>query len=197
MLLSECPHCRVSHIQATTRFTDSKEQGVPAVRWSVVRCQNPLCQQLVLVEHDQQGLELRLYPFAGSELDPAVIESVELRDDFREATLCLAAGCYKASLVMSRRVLQRSLKGQGCTQKKLVAAIDYALKEGILREAFRAIATEIREYGNLGAHPDDDQLKNANRESAEKILSFARLLINEFYEIPAAAKRLRENRGGE
>jgi hypothetical protein len=63
-----------------------------------------------------------------------------------------------------------------------------------LRKQFHELANEIREYGNLGAHPDDDQLANANKGNASKILDFARLLINEFYELPAAASKLRKQR---
>ncbi len=97
-------------------------------------------------------------------------------------------------MVVSRRVLQRCLKEQGCDQRKLVNAIDAAMKQNILRTPFHPIATEIREYGNLGAHPDDDQLANATRGNAQQILEFARLLIHDFYEVPAAASKLKRNR---
>jgi hypothetical protein len=86
------------------------------------------------------------------------------------------------------------LAEQGCTQNKLVDAIDFALKNNVLRKAFHPLADEIRQYGNLGAHPDDDQLANANRESAQHVLEFARLLIHEFYEVPASAALLKKNR---
>ena len=102
-----------------------------------------------------------------------------------------------ASLVMSRRVLQRCLHDQGCTQNKLVEAINHALQTNILRKAFHPLAEEIRQYGNLGAHPDDDQLQNANRESAHHVLEFARLLIHDFYEVPASAALLKKNRQGQ
>jgi len=75
-----------------------------------------------------------------------------------------------------------------------VDAIDHAMQQGILRKTFHAIATEIRQYGNLGAHPDDDQLQNANKENALQVLEFARLLIHDFYEIPATAARLKKQR---
>jgi hypothetical protein len=93
--------------------------------------------------------------------------------------------------------MQRALKEQGCTQNKLVNAIDEAIKGDILRSPFHAIANEIREYGNLGAHPDDDQLQNANRENAQQVLDFVRLLIHDFYEVPAAAMELRKSREGD
>jgi len=135
----------------------------------------------------------QIFPFAAYELDAKAIPA-PIVDDFREAGLCLGAGCYKASLVMSRRVLQRCLADQGCAQNKLVDAINYALQNNVLRKAFHPLAEEIRQYGNLGAHPDDDQLSNANRESAQHVLEFARLLIHEFYEVPASAALLKKKR---
>lgn len=75
-------------------------------------------------------------------------------------------------------------------------AIDYAVKEGILRKPFHKVATEIRQYGNLGAHPDDEQLANVNEINAKQVLDFVRLLIHDFYEVPAAAENLRQAREG-
>lgn len=64
----------------------------------------------------------------------------------------------------------------------------------MLRAALHDLATEIRRYGNLGAHPDDDQLQNCTIEAAETVLEFARLLIHEWYDVPAMAARLKHNR---
>ena len=76
----------------------------------------------------------------------------------------------------------------------MVDAIDAAVKNGVLRKSFHPLAEEIRHYGNLGAHPDDDQLKNASRDTASQVLEFSRLLIHEFYEVPALASKLKTNR---
>ena len=135
-----------------------------------------------------------MFPNGHYEIDPAIDISKPIRDEFREAGTCLDAGSYKASMMMSRRVLQRCLKEQGCTKRNLVDAIDWAIKKNILRKAFHPVAEEIREYGNLSAHPDDEQLQNATKESAEKILSFLRLLIHEFYEVPQNAEQLKTQR---
>ncbi|WP_428506912.1 DUF4145 domain-containing protein [Roseateles sp.] len=132
-----------------------------------------------------------IYPFANYELDSTAPVPDAVREDFREAGICLGASCHKASLVMSRRVLQRCLADQGCAQNKLVDAINAAIAGGILRKAFHPLAEEIRQYGNLGAHPDDDNLAAANQETALQVLEFARLLIHEFYELPASAAALR------
>jgi hypothetical protein len=135
-----------------------------------------------------------IYPPASYDLNSSLQISEEIREDYKEAGLCLSAGCNKASMVMSRRVLQRALREQGCKKKRLVDAIDEAIEQGILRPSFHPVAEEIREYGNLGAHPDDKQLQNATQEKAKSILDFAGLLIQDFYEVPAAAARLRKDR---
>lgn len=193
MLLEQCPHCNVRHVYTSFHYSSALHAQNNSVQWSLVRCQNTTCQGLVLVELND-GVIGRVYPFVAHDLDRAAELPMEVRDDFWEAAMCLGAGCYKASLVMSRRVLQRCLKTQGCTQHNLVDAIKHAVESGILRSAFHAVANEIREYGNLGAHPDDDQLQNASRESAQQVLEFTRLLIHEVYEVPLAAARLRRNR---
>lgn len=151
---------------------------------------------LALIEIEGNGTPASAsaaFPFASALLDSNLDVPPGLREDFDEAASCLGLGCFKASMVMSRRALQRTLASQGC-EGRLVDAIDAALERGILRPLFHDLAHEVREYGNLSAHPDDGQLANANAESARQILEFARVLIHEFYEVPAAVQRLRANR---
>ena len=193
MIIDKCPNCNTSHVQTEQRFLENIDPRIQGF-WSILRCQNPSCRKLVLVTLDANKNVQQIYPVGKFELEESVPVSKEIRDEFREAGLCLGSGCYKASMVMSRRVLQRCLKEQGCTQNRLVGAIDHAVQSGILRKAFHAIANEIRQYGNLGAHPDDDQLTNATRTNAKQILEFCRLLIHDFYEVPAAASDLKKQR---
>jgi hypothetical protein len=194
MLIEKCPHCDTSHVQTETLNMEPFDATARDVHWNILRCQNPRCQKLILAYTNQEGEMLQLYPTGRFELDPTVPVSQEIRDDFREAGLSLGAGCYKASMVMSRRALQRYFKEQGCAQRNLVDAIAHAVTNNILRKSFHALAEEVRHYGNLSAHPDDDQLSNANRENAFLILEFVRLLIHEFYEVPAAAAKLQQSR---
>lgn len=194
MVVEQCPHCGTRHVQTALRWTEVLKPNSGA-SWQTVRCQNPKCAALILVEKVNDVVQ-RIYPAATFELDADAPIANEIRDDFREAGLCIGAGCYRASLVMSRRVLQRCLKAQGATHRNLVDAIGQAASDGILRKAFHPLAEEIRHYGNLGAHPDDEQLSNANRQSAEHVLEFARLLIHEFYEVPATAAKLKHDRQG-
>jgi len=194
MRLDKCPHCGTSHVESVIQLEQLLDPYKADFSWRVVRCNNPKCNRLVLAFMGQAGSVLGIYPPGSFDLDPNIPISQEIRDDFKEAGLCLSASCYKASMVMSRRVLQRCLKEQGCTQRQLVDAIDFSINEGILRKPFHKVATEIRQYGNLGAHPDDEQLVDIDENKAKQVLDFVRLLIHDFYEVPAAAENLRQAR---
>ncbi len=189
-IIDQCPHCSTKYVQTVEQFQsyDGKEY------WRILRCQNGPCSRFVLQRLDIGGNLSGTFPSGSYELDKDIGISETIRDEYKEAGHCLDAGCYKASMVMSRRVLQRCLKEQGRSEYKLVDAINQAIKIGLLRKAFHDLAEEIREYGNLGAHPDDEQLENANKENAESILNFLRLIIHDFYEVPASALKLRQQR---
>lgn len=191
MILDQCPHCSVRHVQSTTQFNQPLDANDGTRLWYIERCQNANCRKLVLLDVSNTGSINRVFPFAAYELAASAPIPDAIREDFREAGLCLGAGCYKASLVMSRRVLQRCLAEQGCAQNKLVEAINAALASGVLRKAFHPLAEEIRQFGNLGAHPDDDNLEAASQDNAHHVLEFSRLLIHEFYEVPASAAALK------
>jgi hypothetical protein len=196
MMIINCPHCGTQHVQTSLLYQSAHTAGKE--KWLVLQCQNNKCAKLVLYRAKAVSTNseefLGLYPSASYEFPSESGIPTEIREDYREAGACLDVGCYKASLVMSRRALQRCLKEQGCTQKNLADAIEHAVKSNILRKAFHPLAEEIREFGNLSAHPDDEQLQNATRENAKQILDFVALIVEEFYEIPAQAKALKKKR---
>jgi hypothetical protein len=97
-------------------------------------------------------------------------------------------------MTMSRRVLQRCLKQQGFSEKTLEKQIDAAKADGTIPKRYHSLADEIRKYGNIGAHPDDDNLALATAENAQHLLEFVNLLIHEFYELPAKADALMRQR---
>lgn len=197
MIVEQCPHCGVRHVQTTILLTEPlRPKATPQTYWIVARCQADACRRLMLVRQGADRQLSVLFPLGSDELGPTPSIPQPMRADFHEAGVCLAAGCFKASLVMSRRVLQRCLKEQGCDQRYLVDQIAQAVKSGILRSSFHPLAEEVRQYGNLGAHPDDNDLAVANRDAAKQVLEFARLLVQEFYEIPATVTRLQQHRQG-
>lgn len=192
--LAECPHCQTRRVQ--TRVEDGAPfQSGGALRWIFLRCSH--CRRLILVSQVGNRDWTLVHPGQAPHRDYRKDLPNELVDDYNEAGVCLGAGAYKASMVMSRRALQRLLKEQGHTERDLVDAINAAKKAGTIAPRYHALADEIREYGNLGAHPDDDQLANANEPNARHIIDFCDLLIEDIYDLRAKAESLRKQRTGE
>lgn len=113
-MIVDCPRCRVRSVQTTAISRQPVFPRPNAEEWALERCQNPSRQGLILVSalpgrNEPQGV----HPAASHDLDPTWPLAEELRRDFREAGACLDAGCFRASLVMSRRALQRCLREQG------------------------------------------------------------------------------------
>ena len=192
VIIKRCPFCRTANSGAQPSGTVF---GVAnGLGWTFANCLNPACKKLLVISMSEQLGNHVLYPVVEFTLDGAADIPEEIRNDFQEAGKCLLSGCYKASMVMSRRTLQRVLKEQDCTQRNLIDQINHAINENILRPSFHGAANEIREYGNLSAHPNDEQLGNCNAESAGHLLDFVQLLIHEFYEVPSKVGRLQSNR---
>src|SRR5262245_17592348 len=112
-MIIDCPRCGTKHVATSNSSRQPDDANSTHVLWEVERCQNPDCRRLIVVV-TQNGVTVRTWPAASYELDAALNLKAELRGDYQEAGLCLDAGCFKASLVMSRRALQRVLKEQGC-----------------------------------------------------------------------------------
>ncbi|MCH7726019.1 MAG: DUF4145 domain-containing protein [Planctomycetes bacterium] len=194
MILEQCPHCGVAHVN-TAHAWHAGQGGESAVAWYVEKCQNPECQKFVLVIMEGEKVS-GTYPTGRYELGAKLEVSKEIRDEYREAGTCLGAGCCLASMTMSRRVLQRCLKHQGFEQRTLNEQINAAKNDATIPRRYHALADEIREYGNIGAHPDDDNLELVTPENAMQLLKFTELLIQEFYELPDQAESLRRQRKG-
>lgn len=195
MLIEKCPHCEVVHVQTNVEWFGEDQAG----NWRVLRCQNPDCGKFIFAciqggHGGRGGWIINMYPLVNFQLDANLEISQEIRREFEEAGKDLANGCYCSSMTMSRRVLQRCLKDQGHNEKQLAKQLDSAKKEKTLPTRYHSLADEIREYGNIGAHPDDDQVLNVTKESAERLLEFTRILIHEFYELPVQIKQLEQSR---
>ena len=191
-LIEKCPHCGAKHVDTSSPAV-ATGPGQPGIEWRILVCNNPECRKMVLAEHDN-GKFVRIYPAGSFDIDEKLRISQAVRREFKEAGQCLVAGCFLASMTMSRRVLQRCLKEHGFDQRQLADQIDAAKLNGTIPKRYHSLADEIRVFGNIGAHPDEDQAINANRENAEQILGFLELLIEEFYVLPQKAERLRHQR---
>ncbi len=162
--------------------------------WYVLTCNNPKCNRIVFAELDSTGKVVKMYPIGSHDLEPTLPISDEIRKEYREAGTDLDSGCFLSSMTMSRRILQRCLKDHGCDQRNLNEQIDAGKTSGVIPKRYYKIADEIRKYGNIGAHPDDDAMQLATKENAACLFGFAKMIIEEFYVLPAEAEKLTQQR---
>lgn len=141
----------------------------------------------------------------GGELQetPQVLEFVGVTDapaevnlDIIEAQKCYNVEAYKATVVMCRRTLETMAILQGATGKNLLAKIKDLYDKDMISNGTFNIATQVRQFGNYGAHPKDDLLGGITENDAAVVLEVTEYLLKDVYEIPkkvdALKKRLRK-----
>ena len=80
-----------------------------------------------------------------------------LRGDLQEAGNCLAVGAGSACAVMCRRVVERLAGSLGVEpQATLHLTLQKLQQEGRIDDTLHAAPSEIKAWGNVGAHPDAD-----------------------------------------
>lgn len=119
----------------------------------------------------------------------------DIREDFEEADKCLNSGAYKASVAMLRRTLQKSCQEQGANPKdKLDVQLKDIYTKGKIPKPLFDLATEIRFFGNYGAHPQDDMLEEITQEDAQTISEFLLHFFEYIYVTPAKVSRTQAGR---
>jgi hypothetical protein len=180
-----CPYCDVhSTFTFGTSFGNS----------SIYECDK--CSGLVLLIFEDRKV-VDQYPKRIPQLDDSIPS--EVANDYIEAIKCFDVGANKASVVMCRRALQTSVIERGAKRHKLTQQIDELFKKGIITKDIKDWAHEIRLTGNIGAHPDEDGLKDVTPKDAEELIRFIEEYLNYVYVMPSkvTAKRTREKKQSE
>lgn len=119
----------------------------------------------------------------------------EVVGDYEEGLLCLAAGADKAAASMFRRSMQNAMINLGADQK--LDLIDQIKAVQILTKDIKDWAHNVRIFGNWGAHPQDDLLRNVTPELAREVKELLEEFMNYVYVIPnkiAAARKRYEKK---
>ncbi|RFF27200.1 MULTISPECIES: DUF4145 domain-containing protein [unclassified Wenzhouxiangella] len=204
-LIDQCPHCGAkSHIEAQWNECHKYRNG-DAEFYVIFRCRP--CRKLILKTlyfeqnrySQQENLTMRgwkdTFPMILDEhLGPDEKEHVptEVLEDYEEALRCKSVGADKASCAMFRRALQSALVLLGAKAKEnLISQIDslYSLPADI-----RDWSHQIRIFGNWGAHPDQDQLKNVDRDDVLEVHDFFSKFLVYTFIMPAKVRASRERR---
>ncbi|MFH1328127.1 MAG: DUF4145 domain-containing protein [Candidatus Bathyarchaeota archaeon] len=101
--------------------------------------------------------------------------SNEIVANFKEALGCYLNGYYNASVVMSRKLLEKVLIEEGASPNQRVCdMIKELVKCGILDDKLKDLADNIKYLGNIGAHVKEEE---ANKSDAEQALHFCDFLL--------------------
>jgi hypothetical protein len=128
------------------------------------------------------------WPFQGVILTPDVPEAI--LKILREARITFSAQCYRASAVMSRRILEAITVNKGENDGSLASRIKSLVTKGVLDKNLGEWTTEIRLIGNFGAH--FDPIKDVDKVDAEQIILFIEELIKYLYVMPSEIAKRRK-----
>jgi len=110
--------------------------------------------------------------------------SREILSDFIEAVKSFNVGAYKAAVAMARRALQQALEDKGATKgKKLLEQINELKNKKVLDKATASLAHGVRQFGNYGAHPQNDLLAQVTRDDAKLAIDITKKILKELYSI--------------
>jgi hypothetical protein len=200
--IDDCPHCGArAHFQMI--FNDSyKNEKRDLIYYVVFRCVP--CKKLILETYKffQNQFDTNenlsnsgwLDKFPSDEI--AYVNKFEnvvpgdVLEDFREGVMSLNSKCFKASVSMFRRSLQSALLNLGAKpEEDLIIQIKNI---GSLTQDIKDWAHNIRIFGNWGAHPQDDNLKEVNEKIANEVRMFLEEFFNYVYLMPSRVAKARQ-----
>lgn len=98
-------------------------------------------------------------------------------DDFGEALACSRVEAYKATVVMCRRGLENLVDELNVNGNYLAKKLEDLKNSGIILDSTYHLASGIRQFGNYGAHPQDDLLKDIDKNEATIVLNAAERIL--------------------
>jgi hypothetical protein len=195
-----CPHC--NHLGAFHGFPqcndiswveplpDEAGRAVPTQFEAGNRmCPNPACSglvQVVLKAHKiDQSFPPEVIDFDSTNLPPNILSSLE------EAIKAQAAGCYRASALMIRRVLEElcdDKKAVGSDLKKRLASLGGSV---VIPKELLDAADELRLLGNDAAHINAKDYDNIGPEESKLAIELAKELLKAVYQYASLVDRLK------
>ncbi|MFC4225044.1 DUF4145 domain-containing protein [Lysinibacter cavernae] len=112
----------------------------------------------------------------------------------REAYSTASINANVASILMARTVVEAAAKANGITSGNLVTKIDKMKDAGLIRAVLADAAHEVRHLGNDMAHGDLDDLPDS--DDVQDVLELMKQILNEVFQSPAIAARLKNRRMG-
>jgi hypothetical protein len=203
-VIDSCPHCGAkAHIVKQWSGHHTLRSG-DVEFYVIFRCKP--CKRLLLKTYYFQENQYHKgvyaskgwdekYPLSLDEdLSRQDIEYIpgQVLSDYVEALKCESIGATKASCSMFRRALQSALMELGADDSKHLIAQINTLKN--LPEDIKDWAHQIRIFGNWGAHPDRDGLKDVNKDDVGEVHDFTSKFLTFMFIMPRKVEASRKKR---
>lgn len=178
--------------------TFAPNKDVPDLRWvdggrlwkaGPRRCPNPHCQALAFVVLDD-NLLVHVSPAERLDFDSSNLPD-QIRDSLEEAITCHAAGAFRASALMVRRVLEELCSDRGATGKDLRSRLSNLGENIIIPKELLDAANELRLLGNDAAHIEAKNYDSVGQNEAELAIELAKELLKAVYQYASLVDRLR------
>lgn len=203
-MIDICPHCGAKvHIEKLWSAHHSFDGG-DVEFYVVFRCKP--CKKLLLktfmfkqnrytnkTNLEVSGWDEKFPVSLDTELSKIDLQYIpeEIFVDYKEALKCKAIGANRASCAMFRRALQSALVELGASDGDLINQIDLLSS---LPADIKDWAHQIRIFGNWGAHPDKDKLKEVDAEEVAETHDFIAKFFVYTFIMPRKVKESRKRR---
>lgn len=189
-----CPHCQVKSYFKPVGSAYIEGRNLNKERTRICNgAQCEACKSFVFVVGSRESGSVgypyvldAVYPLGRPNDSVDDVVPADIAKDFKEALRCRWIKAYKATVVMCGRALQASAMEMGAeSTKPLKGQIDELREKGLITEPLKNFAHAVRLTRNVGAHPDEDGLKDVDEKDADKIIKFTQEYFHHVYVMPA------------
>lgn len=193
-----CPYCRQMGSFSGAKVNDiswtrtEKDQSGRAVavgmrRAGIRQCPNLSCRGVVfigVIDNTVHTLPPEVIDFDATNLPARILASLE------EAIKSHAAGCYRASALMVRRVLEELCEDKSATGNNLMARLKALGTTVIIPAELLAAADELRLLGNDAAHIEAKTYDQIGPDECAIAIELAKELLKAVYQYTSLVARL-------
>ncbi len=151
-------------------------------------CPNKECRALVFWAQDANKVQRTFPPevidFDATNLPPRILASLE------EAIKSHAAGCYRASALMVRRVLEELCEDKGAKGDNLMKRLAALGTSVVIPGELLSAADELRLLGNDAAHIEAKTYDSIGADECEIAIELAKELLKAVYQYTSLVARL-------
>ena len=191
---TRCPHCKgmgnfEKQRDSFNYFKQTKEGKPDFFSADIGICPDKKCNGLVFAISDNSDVII-VHPSVPIEFDETKFPK-ELTRTLKEAITCHSSGCYRASAMMVRRLLEETCEILKVEGKYLKDRLENLRQKGILPGAYLDAMQELKTLGNDAAHIEARDYHTIDIAEAELSIRTAQQILDFLYSCEILVKKMR------